>query len=117
MQLLEAYDWPGNVRQLINALERAKILADHRIVRVADLPHEVTSATGSPVSVPRYDTDDLATLERSKIVELLQREKGNKTRTARKLGIDRRKLYRLIDKYQLDTPRTANGNATPLPTT
>lgn len=117
MQLLEAYDWPGNVRQLINAIERAKILADHHIVRVADLPHEVTAAQGAAVSVPRFDTDDLATLERSKIVEILQREKGNKTRTARKLGIDRRKLYRLIEKYQLDSPRTTNGNEAPLPTT
>jgi DNA-binding NtrC family response regulator len=111
MQLLEAYDWPGNVRQLINALERAKILADHNIIRVADLPHEVTTAQGVPVSVPRYDTDDLATLERSKIVEILQREKGNKTRAARKLGIDRRKLYRLIEKYQLDGQRAASDTA------
>ena len=112
LKALEAYAWPGNVRQLINALERAKILADDRIVRVMDLPHEVTSDVAMPTSrTPRLDVDDLATLERVKIVEILQREKGNKTRTARILGIDRRKLYRLIDKYHLDRPLvSANGS-------
>ncbi len=113
MQALEAYAWPGNVRQLINALERAKILADDRIVKAMDLPHEITSdlMPTSPLRLARPDVDDLATLERVKIVEVLQREKGNKTRTARVLGIDRRKLYRLIDKYHLDRPPTQSNGA------
>ncbi|MFM2094741.1 MAG: hypothetical protein RIS70_1865, partial [Planctomycetota bacterium] len=46
-------------------------------------------------------TDDLASIERTKVVEVLSRVHGNKTRAARALGIDRRKLYRLVDKYKV----------------
>jgi DNA-binding NtrC family response regulator len=45
----------------------------------------------------------LSSIERAKIVEVLRRERGNKTRAARALGIDRRKLYRLIDRYAVRT--------------
>ncbi|HTN77068.1 MAG TPA: sigma-54 dependent transcriptional regulator [Pirellulaceae bacterium] len=116
MQLLEAYPWPGNVRQLINALERAKILSDNRLVRAGDLPLEITSASPAPIKHSvGMEPDDLATLERIKILEILQRERGNKTRTARVLGIDRRKLYRLIDKYQLEgAPQHSNGHTEPV---
>ncbi len=106
LQLIEGYNWPGNVRQLINALERAKILADEKTIRVSDLPPEITAGAGVPAPAARFDVDNLAALERVKIVEVLQRERGNKTRTARVLGIDRRKLYRLIEKYNLDGSQT-----------
>jgi DNA-binding NtrC family response regulator len=45
--------------------------------------------------------DDLAAIQRSKVVEVLRREKGNKSKAARVLGIDRRKLYRLLEKYSI----------------
>jgi DNA-binding NtrC family response regulator len=111
LQLLESYHWPGNVRQLINAIERAKILADNQTIQVRDLPHDIIGGAPPPAAA-RFDVDDLATIEKSKIAEVLQREKGNKTRTARILGIDRRKLYRMIDKYNLDRVRRVNGDAT-----
>jgi DNA-binding NtrC family response regulator len=110
MHLLETYSWPGNVRQLINALERAKILADEKVLRITDLPHEMTAAAGLPAPLAKFDIDNLAALEKVKIVEVLQRERGNKTRTARVLGIDRRKLYRLIEKYNLDGARPGNSS-------
>jgi DNA-binding NtrC family response regulator len=99
LALLETYDWPGNVRQLINALERAKILADDNLVHARDLPREVSESPdpGKLGSLP--DTDDLSAIQRAKIVEVLRREHGNKARAARTLGIDRRKLYRLLEKY------------------
>ncbi len=95
LHLIEVYQWPGNVRQLINAIDRAKIMADDRIVRVRDLPREV---------VQYHALDELSYLERSKVIEVLRREGGNKTRAAHALGIDRRKLYRLIEKYDLHEP-------------
>jgi DNA-binding NtrC family response regulator len=98
---LEAYHWPGNVRQLINALERGKIMSDDKTIRTAGLPAEVAVPRRTPGAQPRQPAvgQELASVERAHIVEILQREKGNKVRTARALGVNRRSLYRLLDKY------------------
>jgi DNA-binding NtrC family response regulator len=102
MAAMERYAWPGNVRQLINAIERAKILADDHLIRLRDLPHEVTDATLTRQSHLSLDeVDNLATIQRAKIVEVLRRVGGNKTHAARSLGIERRKLYRLLEKFQI----------------
>ena len=100
MAALNRCEWPGNVRQLQNAIERAKILADSKVVRARDLPPEVVS--GLPVAACCAPaTDELAAIERAKIVEVLRREHGNKARAARTLRIDRRRLYRLLEKYSI----------------
>lgn len=102
---LEQYRWPGNIRQLINALERAKILADDGLIRLLDLPREVTEPPrGSSGSVVvSVSSDDLDTVERAHVVEILRREKGNKSRAARALGVTRRSLYRLIEKFHIQS--------------
>jgi DNA-binding NtrC family response regulator len=103
LRALEQYDWPGNIRQLINALDRAKILSDDHVVHLHDLPREVIEKVEHERLTPTpQHSDRLAALERAKIVEVLQREGGNKSRAARVLGIDRRKLYRLVEKYRID---------------
>lgn len=101
------YEWPGNIRQLRNALERAMILADDHTITIDDLPQEIslgefpteastsTRASGQPV--------DLATLERAHVLQILEREGGNKSRAAKALGIHRRKLYRLLERFGIDT--------------
>jgi transcriptional regulator with PAS, ATPase and Fis domain len=101
MRMLERYDWPGNIRQLFNAIERGKIMAEERLVRAKDLPKEVIHFPGHQQPSLPNESDDLAAMERAKVVEVLRREMGNKTRAARVLGIDRRKLYRLLDKYDV----------------
>ena len=101
---LERFRWPGNVRQLINVIERAKILADDQSIVASDLPlgierpREPLSSPG-PGQGPQLD--DLESLQKSKIVEVLNRVGGNKTRAARLLGITRRSLYRLLERYEL----------------
>ncbi len=100
LDALERYHWPGNVRQLINVIERAKILADGHVVTLDDLPREVTSAA-SAQSSPVEKSGTLAAIERARVIEALQQAKGNKTRAAMALGITRRSLYRLIDKYNI----------------
>ncbi|MFM7846873.1 MAG: sigma-54-dependent transcriptional regulator [Planctomycetota bacterium] len=106
-QILQRYSWPGNVRQLINALERAKIMADDHLIRLVDLPREIQGEQAPPSKLtaePRttiVSSDDLATMERGKVVEVMRRVAGNKTRAAKSLGVDRRKLYRLVEKYQI----------------
>jgi DNA-binding NtrC family response regulator len=102
LEAMERYSWPGNVRQLINALERAKILCDSETIQVKHLPKEVvTPTTPSQVNDLSETTDDLAAIQRSKVVEVLRRQSGNKSKAARALGIDRRKLYRLLEKYAI----------------
>ena len=104
LEALERYTWPGNVRQLINALERGKILANSEVISLKDLPREVLvpKAQGGPNGQDDPgSSDDLAAIQRSKVVEVLRRESGNKSKAARALGIDRRKLYRLLEKYSI----------------
>lgn len=105
---LERHNWPGNVRQLINALERSKIMADGHLIRLQDLPREVVTlpSTAAPAAAPAEVGDELASIERAHIVEVLKRERGNKSRAARALGVNRRSLYRLLDKYEI---RLADG--------
>ncbi|MCA9215457.1 MAG: sigma-54-dependent Fis family transcriptional regulator [Planctomycetales bacterium] len=107
--LLERYGWPGNVRQLINALERAKILASDETIRLANLPPEIVRSAES-ASAPAPGTScDLDTLNKLHVEEIYRRHNGNKARTARALGIGRRSLYRLLEKYEIGPPQeTAN---------
>ncbi|PHS18333.1 MAG: two-component system response regulator [Blastopirellula sp.] len=98
---IERYYWPGNVRQLSNALERGKIMADDGIIQAAHLPREVLESKVRKADSIDADTSDLATVERSKVIQALRRERNNKTKAAQALGIGRRKLYRLIDKYEI----------------
>lgn len=98
---LERYHWPGNVRQLINAIERAKIMADDQTVRLEDLPHEVADASAGASSAGIVHGAELDAVERSHVLEILKREKGNKARAARALGIHRRKLYRLLERFNI----------------
>jgi len=98
--ILSRYTWPGNVRQLQNAIDRAKILADDDHIRVENLPPEIVeSAHAKPAE---QDSIDLETLTRDHILETYRLFAGNKARTARALGIARRTLYRLLDKYGID---------------
>ena len=97
---LERYSWPGNVRQLQNALDRAKILAADDRIRVENLPPEiVSSAQTRPTSIA--GDVDLDKLTHDHVLETYQRHSSNTARTARALGIGRRTLYRLLEKYRI----------------
>jgi len=109
MRLLEKYDWPGNVRQLNNAIERAKIMADDQTVRSHDLPSEVTGKIPIGGHANEIDSDELAAIERAHIVEVLSREGGNKASAARVLGVNRRSVYRLLDKFEIRPEELVGG--------
>jgi two-component system response regulator AtoC len=98
LTLLSSYGWPGNVRELENAIERAVAIAKGNVVLPSDLPAEVCG--GTPVS-PAGIIDDrptLGELEKRYIALVLAECGGNKKRAAEKLGIDRRTLYRAIER-------------------
>jgi DNA-binding NtrC family response regulator len=107
MKALERYGWPGNVRQLINAIDRGKIMAEGDTVRLCDLPRELQVRSCADSHTGLIDSDELSSIERAKVIEVLRREGGNKTRAAKTLGIDRRKLYRLVDKYEIKNSEIA----------
>ena len=103
-EALRTYNWPGNVRQLANALERGKLLADDdRVIKLANLPNEIvrSSPTLAEAIEDEENPNSLASLNKRHVQETLKRLSGNKAQTARALGINRRSLYRLIDKYGL----------------
>lgn len=113
--ILVGYHWPGNIRQLVNVLDRASVLADNRTITVDDLPSEIVDGPREPVEGFRpvvampHDTSRLDEIEKAHIVEILEREKGNKAKAARALGIHRRKLYRLLERYDLHKPDPAQS--------
>ncbi len=97
---LERYSWPGNVRQLQNAIDRAKILADDDRIRVQNLPPEIVNSAHTRPHLASGDVD-LDTLTREHVLETYHRHASNKAQTARALGIGRRTLYRLLEKYNV----------------
>lgn len=118
---LESCHWPGNVRQLINVIERATILAQDNTVRIDDLPNEIvkpqmpgdTPAT-RPAAQQSVQSQKLEDLERAHVVNILRQSQGNKTQAARVLGIHRRKLYRLIERFNIDPDEIRDPSISPL---
>lgn len=94
------YDWPGNIRELANVLERAQILAENHRITLDDLPDNVVDSHG-PAHPIGGDPRHLREVERRHVLEILKSEKWNKVHAARTLGISRRALYRLINKHKL----------------
>jgi DNA-binding NtrC family response regulator len=99
LDALSRYDWPGNVRELANVLERAQILAEGGVITTDSLPENLIPA-GGPVADPA-GPDALEGVERRHVAEVLQRSGGNKAQAAKALGVSRRTLYRLLDRYGL----------------
>lgn len=95
---LEAYEFPGNVRELANIIERAVIVAEGTRLEAADLPDSLHAALASQQRRTRRQT--LAELEADYIVETLAAAKGNKSEAARLLGISRKNLYEKLARYE-----------------
>ncbi|HYP27993.1 MAG TPA: sigma 54-interacting transcriptional regulator [Blastocatellia bacterium] len=99
---LRAYDWPGNVRELENAMERAVIIAQGRMVTVDDLPDNVRGAESETGARKIVEVEVGATIddvEKRLILETLAYTRGDKSRTAQILGIGRKTLYRKLQQY------------------
>jgi transcriptional regulator with PAS, ATPase and Fis domain len=90
-QFLRAYDFPGNVRELANIIERAVIVSSEAQIEAADLPESTRVAAARRSRKASRPT--LAEVEAEYIFETLSATKGNKTEAARILGISRKNLY------------------------
>jgi DNA-binding NtrC family response regulator len=103
MRQLQRYPWPGNVRELRNAVERAMLLAEGDTLTAEDL----SGAAAGPVRLSdRVELPvagiDLEQLERSLLVQALQRTGWNQTRAATLLGLNRDQIRYRIEKFQLE---------------
>jgi DNA-binding NtrC family response regulator len=99
MLRITSYDWPGNIRELENAIERAVALGSGPILHVGDLPSNLQYASGEKTA----DTDELVPLEileRRAIFRALQETSGDKLAAARLLGIGKTTLYRKLKQYE-----------------
>jgi two-component system response regulator HydG len=99
---LLAYAWPGNVRELQNCIERAVALTRGNCIEVDDLPEQIRLYRRSHVVVAGEDPSELSTLEeveRRYILRVIETVGGHRTAAARILGLDRKTLYRKLERY------------------
>jgi DNA-binding NtrC family response regulator len=97
--------WPGNIRQLKNALERAKILATGRLLEWSNLPPEIVFAedvTDSEGGGLAGGAGDLQSANRHLVLKAYQEAGRNKSQAAKALGVTRRSLYRLLEKFGIE---------------
>ncbi len=101
MAVLQRYDWPGNVRELENVIERALIMAGDEPIRPDDLPAHLSSRQS--VATDAFDIPDegidLEEVEKRLLFRAIEKAGGNKTRAAQLLGITRRKLYSMLERF------------------
>ena len=116
MALLTQYRWPGNVRELENAIERAISLSHGPLLTPDDLPQSIRqgSVDGAEGRFPQGSVASDATLtleevEKRHLILVLKETKGNKVKAAKILGIDRRTLYRMAERFGIDLGEDGDG--------
>jgi len=109
MDIFNAYDWPGNLRELKNVIKRMVLLSTGSRAEVAGLPEEMVFALKNPdhpATEPSSDNPDLRlhseAHERKLIIDVLQKAKYNKSKAAQMLNIDRKTLYNKMEKYGIE---------------
>jgi DNA-binding NtrC family response regulator len=101
IERLTNFDWPGNVRQLQNEIQRAVLLSEGDEVDAADL--SITKARVIDEEAQDTNFTLLEGVERNAIVQMLKETGGNKLETAKRLGIGRQTLYNKIKAYGIET--------------
>ncbi len=105
MERLRTYGWPGNIRELRNAVERAMLLAEEDVLAPQHFP---VASSGTGRLTERVDLPpggiDLDQLERSLVMQALERSGWNQTRAAALLGLNRDQIRYRIEKFKLERP-------------
>jgi DNA-binding NtrC family response regulator len=96
MRFLKRRDWPGNVRELINALEYGVVTCEGNTIQLRDLPYKAADSPGTGIA-----RGSLARAEQNEIIKALERFRGNKSKAAEHLGINRKTLREKMQKYGL----------------
>lgn len=108
MELLCAYDWPGNVRDLENAVQSAMILSPDGIIQSSHLPlrvkgYEQTESLANPLPEGAGIREINAQVEKELILETLKKHNFNRTLTAEALNISRKTLFNKMKRYEIDS--------------
>src|SRR3990172_7061084 len=101
MDLLCRYSWPGNVRELQHAIERSVILTTNTVILPEDLPESIRHVYPIENDLPPFPLMTLNEMERRYLIRVLRETRGNKSESARILGIDRRTLYRMAKRHHI----------------
>jgi transcriptional regulator of acetoin/glycerol metabolism len=101
--MLQSFDWPGNVRQLENLVERLVILSDKDILDSTSLPSEM-AATGPAKNTLNNGLKTLDAIEKQAIIEALAASQGVVSQAAEILGIGQATVYRKIKRYGISLP-------------
>ena len=104
IKLLEQYQWPGNIRELRNAIERAMLLMDREWLEPDDFTTLTRSVTATQFTLPSEGLN-LEEVERQLLEQALERAAGNQTQAAQMLGINRDQVRYRIEKFGLQTAR------------
>ncbi|MBI5043303.1 MAG: sigma-54-dependent Fis family transcriptional regulator, partial [Nitrospirae bacterium] len=97
ISLMQSYNWPGNIRELENAIERSVIMSRGEYIVPSDLPIAVQSADKTEIDAGKSIKD----VEKNLIVKTLNETKNNRTKAAHLLGITRRTLLNKIKEYKI----------------
>ena len=97
MDLLVHYPWPGNVRELRSVIFKTLLFASSAVIQPEDLP----SLIASKKSVKEQSQETLNEVEKNHILNVLHKTRGNQTKAAKVLGINRRTLYNKIRKHDI----------------
>ena len=100
VERLTTFDWPGNIRQLQNEIQRAVLLCEGTDIKASDLSISYTKSLSNPEQDTSFTL--LEGVERNAIVQMLKETGGNKLETAKRLGIGRQTLYNKIKAYGIE---------------
>lgn len=98
MQIFQKYHWPGNIRQLKNVIERAVVLSKNNVITFKELPEEF-SEINKDINLNTNKT--LKDIEKQAILNVLKECKGNKSKSAKILGISRKAFYNKLKEFQI----------------
>jgi len=105
VKALADYNWPGNIRELENIIERCVVVTAGNLITLEDLPQYIAmcdaAGTAPPAKTNTLD-ETVDNAEKSAIVKILRECNGNRTHASEKLGISRRSLHRKIIRYDIE---------------